>query len=58
MGITLDRIIVYILALVRLLIVEISRFIKAKRSKRIFCDIVSSVFSIVNICDFISINDR
>jgi len=36
MGITLDRIIVYILALIILLIVEISRFIKAKRSKRKF----------------------
>lgn len=36
MGITLDRIVIYILALIILLIVEISRFIKAKRSKRKF----------------------
>ena len=36
MWITLDRIVVYLLALIILLIVEISRFIKAKRNKRKF----------------------
>lgn len=36
MGITLDSIVVYLLAPIILLIVEISRFIKAKRSKRKF----------------------
>ena len=36
MGITLDSIVVYLLAPIVLLIVEISRFIKAKRSKRKF----------------------
>ena len=36
MGITLDSIVIYILALIILLIVEISRFIKAKRNKRKF----------------------
>lgn len=36
MGITLDSIVVYLLALIILLIVEISRFIKAKRNKRKF----------------------
>ena len=36
MWITLDSIVVYLLALIILLIVEISRFIKAKRNKRKF----------------------
>ena len=36
MGITLDSIVVYLLAPIILLIVEMSRFIKAKRSKRKF----------------------
>lgn len=36
MMIILDRIVVYLLALIILLIVEISRFIKAKRNKRKF----------------------